>query len=158
MRSLLIGTLISFTTCAAIAQSEEIATCRNPSGKAFYHFNGLSDKAGSGWADDKISNGVTTLVRATDGTFDMLYVDIRGKPISMAQDGATIRLLRLSPVEVTLLAHYEGAATEIYSFFKEKDGKNRYSVLTNKTGSAAIIPKSGVMVGDCGPIRFDLIK
>ena len=158
MRSFLIGGLLALTTCTAIAQSEEIATCRNPSGRAFYHFNGLSEKAGLGWVDDKITNGVTTLVRAQDGSLDMLYVDIRGKPISMAQEGATIRLLRLSPVEVTLLAYYEGATTEIYSFFKEKDGKNRYSVLTNKTGSAAVIPKRGVMVGDCGPIRFDLIK
>lgn len=158
MRSFFICTLLGLTTCVAMAQSEEIATCRSPLGKAFYHFNGLSDKAGSGWSDDKISKGVTTLVRAADGSLDMLFVDIRGKPISMTQEGATIRLLRLSQDNVTLLAYYEGATTEIYSFFKEKDGKNRYSVLTNKTGSGAMIPKSGVMVGDCSEIRFDLIK
>lgn len=158
MRSFLIGGLLALTTCTAIAQSEEIATCRNPSGRAFYHFNGLNNKTGSGWSDDKISNGVITLVRAADGNFDMLYVDMRSKPISMTQDGAKIRLLRLSQDNVTVLAYYDNSTTEIYSFFKEKDGKNRYSVLTNKTGNDVVIPKSSVMVGDCSAIRFDLIK
>lgn len=158
MRSLLITLLLELTTCAAVAQSQDLATCRNPSGKAFRHFNGLQDKATSGWNDDKISNGVVTLVRTSDGGFDMLYVDVRSKPISMVQDGATIRLLRLSEDQISLLAYYEGATTEIYSFFKEKDGKNRYSVLTSRTGKDAASPKSGVMVGDCSPIRFDLLK
>lgn len=158
MRSLIISTLLGVTTCLAMAQSEEIASCRNPSGTAYYHFGGLMKKDNSGWQDDKISKGVTTLVQAKDGSFDMLFIDIRGKPISMTQDGATIQMLRLSQDNITLLAYYPGAATEIYSFFKEKDGKNRYSVLTNKTGNGALLPKSSIMVGDCNATRFDLIK
>jgi hypothetical protein len=141
----------------ASAQSEEITTCRNPSGRAYYHFNGQVGKADSGWTDDKISNGVVTLMRAADGTLDMLFIDVRGKPVSMTQDGAVVRVLRLAPDQITLLAYYEGATTEIYSFFREKDGTSRYTVLTNKTGEGAIVPKSGVMVGTCDPIRFDAL-
>ena len=154
----LIAVLMSVVSIGAIAQSQELATCRNPTGKAYRHFSGVQDKAGSGWDDERIRNGVVTLVQASDGQFDMLFVDARNKPISMMQDGAKVVLLRRSADAVSLLAHYEGATTEIYSFFREKDGKSRYTVLTSRIGPLAISQKSSVMVGDCDPILFDRIK
>ena len=143
---------------AASIHAQEITTCRNPSGKSFFHYSGIVGKAQSGWTDDKITGGVVTLVKGRDNKFDMLYLDVRGKPISMMQDGADIRLLRLSPDTITLLAYYQGNTTEIYSFFSEKDGKNRYTVLTNKTGGGVYLPKSSLLVGECEPIRFDLLN
>lgn len=158
MRNLIIGSCFTLTACMALAQSEEIATCRSPSGTAYFHYSAGVDKAGSGWTDDKISKGVFTLVRAKDGSFDVLYIDGRSKPISSTQDGAMVRVLRSSSENLTLLVYYERATTEIYSFFKEKDGKSKFSMLTNKTGNGALIQKSSVMVGDCDPIRFNLIR
>ena len=154
----LIAALMSLVSIAAIAQSQELATCRNPTGKAYRHFSDAQDKADSGWHDERISIGVVTLVQASDGSFDMLYVDVRNKPISMMQDGAKVVLLRRSADAISLLAHYEGATTEIYSFFREKDGKSRYTVMTSRVGSLAISQKSSVMVGDCDPILFYRIK
>jgi hypothetical protein len=147
-----------FWSSLVCAQTTDIATCRNPSGKAFRHFSGAQEKNGSGWSDERISNGVITLVKTADGSFDMLYVDVRNKPISVTQDGAKVVLLRISDTDLSLLAHYQGATTEIYTFFKERDGKNRYSVMTSRTGPNAFAPKSSLMVGDCDNIRFDLIR
>ena len=140
------------------AESTYIAICRDPSGKAFRHFSGPQDKATAAWSDEKIGGGVVTLVQGTDGAFDMLYVDVRKRPISTAQDGAKIIKLRSGPNELSLLAHYSGSTSEIYSFFREKDGKNRYTVMTSRIGPETFAPKSSVMVGDCEPIRFDLIR
>ena len=117
----------------------------------------MVEKADAGWADEKISGGVLTLVRTSNGTLDMLFIDVRNKPISMTQDGAKLVLLRSSDRSISILAHYPGATTEIYSFFQEKDGRNRYSVLTSRTGPQAAVEKSSVMVGLCDPIRFDLL-
>lgn len=145
-------------TAAAGAYGVEITTCRNPTGRAFYHYAGLMDKQSAGWADDKISDGSTTLTQLEDGSFDVLYVDSRKKPISTTQDGGLVRVLRRSPTTLTLIVLYPNVTTEIYSFFQEKDGRNRFTQMQNKTGDGAPIPKSGVMVGDCDPIRFDLMK
>ena len=150
----LILMLMSLT--ALTAYSQQIATCRAPAGKAYYHFDGLVDKAGAGWTDDKISKGVFSLSKIKEDTFDILYVDIQNKPISSTQEGAIVRLIRSGPNILTLLIFYPTATTEIYSFFKEKDGRSRFSMLQNKTGVGAFIPKSSLMVGDCDPIRFDL--
>lgn len=149
--------LLLLAVCAtnSVAQSQELATCRNPTGRAFYHFDALLDKAHSGWTDDKISNSVFTLTKAADGTLDLLYVDTRKKPISATQDGGIVRLLRQTPTNVTILLYYpDGGTTEIYSFFKEKDGMLRFTMLQNKTGDAAPIPKSALLVGTCDSIRF----
>ena len=138
------------------AYSQQITTCRAPAGKAYYHFDGLVDKAGAGWTDDKITKGVFSLSKIKEDTFDILYVDIQNKPISSTQEGAIVRLIRSGPNILTLLVFYPTATTEIYSFFKEKDGRFRFSIMQNRTGEGATYPKSSVMVGDCDPIRFDL--
>lgn len=140
------------------AHSQEIAVCRAPVGKAYYHYAGLVGKANAGWSDDKISDGVTTLTR-TDGKLDVLFVDTRKKPISSLQEGGTVVLTRLSTDTITVLVYYQdGAATEIYSFFKEKDGKLRFTQMQSKTGAAAPFPKSAVLVGTCDSIKFELMN
>ena len=154
----LIAILVAVASSTVAAQSTDIATCRDPSGKAFRHFSGPQEKATAGWSDERIGGGVVTLAQGKDGDFDMLYVDVRKKPISMSQDGAKIIKLRSGPTELSLLAHYPGSTSEIYSFFREKDGKSRYTVLTSRVGPETFAPKSSVMVGDCEPIRFDLIR
>lgn len=138
-----------------LGQSIDIATCRNPSGTTYRHYSGNNDKNASGWSEERISNGLISLTKDAAGKFDLLFVDTRKKPISMIQEGAKIVLLRTGPAEISLLVHYEGATTEIYSFFREKDGRSRYSVLTSRLGPSAISAKSSVMVGDCDPIFFD---
>lgn len=143
---------------ATAGQAQEIATCRAPSGKAYYHFAGLMNKANAGWTEDKITDGVMTLIR-TDDKLDLLFVDARKKPISSLQDGAKIVFLRSGATSITILVHYQdGPTTEIYSFFKERDGGFRFTQMQSKTGDMANAPKSSLMVGTCDPIRFDLLN
>lgn len=153
--------LITFLCIAFLAmnvQALEIATCRSPIGKAFYHYDGLMDKASAGWNDDKISDGVFSLTISADQALDLLYVDFAKKPVSSVQAGGLVRILRRSATDLTVIVLYPESTTEIYSFFKERDGTFRFTLLQNKTGDGVILPKSSLMVGLCDPIRFELVQ
>lgn len=146
--------LIALSMMAVGAQAQELATCRAPAGHVYFHHAGLVQKAQAGWDTDKISQGVFTLSRVGANALDILFLDSRNKPISTAQSGGQVTLLRNSADSITVLVYYESATTEIYSFFKEKDGRHRFTLMQNKTGDDAMFPKSSLMVGDCDPIRF----
>ena len=137
-----------------LAFGKEVTTCRAPAGKVFFHYAGDSAKDQAGWHDDKISKGVFTLTRVGKDVFDVLYLDTRGKPISSTQDGGVVRLLRRGSDSITVLVYYPTSATEIYSFFKEKDGRNRFTLLQSRTGDEVAFPKSSLLVGECDEISF----
>lgn len=147
----------SVLACAVLsvsgANAAELASCREPAGRAYFHFGGLLKKSDSGWQDDKITGGAFTLTQSGD-SFDLLFVDWRKKPISSAQSGALVRVLRRGPGFMTLLVYYPDAATEIYSFFKEKDGSHRFALLQEKHSEDTPVPKSSLMVGACDPFQF----
>jgi hypothetical protein len=152
-----IGVLIAALTSVTL-QAQEITTCRSPSGKSFYHFSGMTDKSDAGWTDDKISKGFFTLRKIAENKFDILYIDGNNKPTSSTQDGAMVQVLRLGKTNITLLVYYPSSTTEIYSFFKETDGKFRFTFAQNKTGDEALVSKSTLLVGVCDPIRFDVLR
>lgn len=143
---------------ASLSHGADPAECRAPAGKTYFHESGLTDKKSAGWTDDKISNAVFTLTQAVDGTLDVLYVDVRGKPISSTQDGAVVRLLRSGSTGMSVLVHYPASSTEIYTFFKERSGAHKFTLLQSRNGDAAAVPKSALLVGLCEPIRFDLVR
>lgn len=146
------------TMAAIAAQATEIATCRDPMGRAYFHYSNLGQKDRSGWNEEKITGGTFSLSQADNGEFDVLYVDWRKKPISSAQDGARVLLLQRGFGTLTLLVAYSSGVTEIYTFFEETDGTNRFTILQSRAGDAVPFPKSSLMVGTCGPIRFKLVK
>ena len=154
MRKLLFAALLAAAPLLAV--SGEITTCRAPAGKAYFHFAGLTGKADAGWSDDKLSAGVFTLQQDADSSFDILYVDVRKKPISSKGEGATIIRLRSSKDSITFLLNYP-TSTDIYTFFRETDGTSKFSMLTSRSGAAIGFPKSSLLVGECEPIRFDSI-
>lgn len=149
--------IASLGLACTLSNAQEIATCRVPSGFVYYHFAGMVSKDQAGWSEDKVSKGVFSLTKLPNGAADILYVDIQNRPISSTQDGGTVRILRKSDDSVTVLVHYASATTEIYSFFKEKNGKHRFTWMQSKTGGEATFPKSSLMIGDCDPIRFGLL-
>lgn len=151
MRTFITAMLIG--TCG-LAFGQEVATCIAPAGKAFYHFAGNLTKDQAGWRDDTISKGVFTLNRVGKDAFDVLFIDGFGKPISSTVDGGLVRLLGRSANSITVLVYYPKGTTEIYSFFKEKDGRNRFSLLQNRSGDEVTFPKSSLMVGDCAAISL----
>lgn len=155
MRTGLFGLLLCV---ASYSHGVELATCRAPVGKSYYHYSGLSEKKAAGWSDDKISNAVFTLTQGTDGSFDVLFVDGRGKPVSSAQDGAIVRLLRRGESSISLLVFYPSNSTEIYTFFLEKDGATKFTMMQSRSGDGVPFPKNSLLVGLCDQIRFELLK
>lgn len=155
MKTALLGLLLC---CASYSHGVELATCRAPAGKSYYHYAGIADKKISGWTDDKLSDGVFTLTQSKDGAFDVLFIDGRGKPFSSAQEGAAVRLLRRGESSISLLVFHPSNTTEIYTFFLEKDGVNKFTLMQSRNGDLAPLPKSSLFVGMCESIRFDLVK
>lgn len=155
MKTALFGLLLCI---ASYSHGVELATCRAPAGKSYYHYSGLASKKSAGWTDDKISNAVFTLTQASDGSFDVLFVDFAGKPGSSAQDGALVRLLHRGESSVSLLVFYPSNSTEIYTFFLERDGVSKFTMMQSRSGDAVLFPKNSLLVGLCEPIRFDLMK
>ena len=146
------------TLTAVVSQAQEITSCRSPSGTSFYHFSGIIDKSNAGWADDKISKGVFTLRKVAENAFDILYIDTNNKPVSATQDGAIVKVLRIGKTSITLLVHYPSITTEIYTFYKQNDGGFRFTLMQNKTGDEALLPKSTLMVGVCDSIQFNALR
>ena len=80
LRALLFFTLTAIS-CSSFSQT--IASCGSVEGYAYYHYAGLVSKKSSGFDKDKITGGMTTFQRLSDGSFDILIVDTRKKIISM---------------------------------------------------------------------------
>lgn len=144
---------ISFTSFA-----QEVVTCRNPSGEAYYHNHGLVSRADAGWHKDKITDGLITLQKLNDGKFDILIVDAKKSILSLRQDGGEIYLIRRGKEDATFLHVFPGRAIEIYTFYRDRDGVNRFELLQSKGGDHLRIHKSSVMTGQCKSIDFSLIN
>ncbi len=134
-----------------------VASCKNPEGFGYFHHAGIVSKEDSGFEKDKISGGLTSLVKLPDGKFDIIIVDIRKNIISMTQDGGQIALLRRGSKDATFLHFHPGMVTEIYTFWIDAEGKAKFDILQSKGGDNMPIHKSAVMVGDCSTIHLDLI-
>ena len=140
--------------------AQEITSCNDPKGYGYFHHHqgGLMSKSESGWSEEKITGGITTLKKLSDGKYDMLIVDIRKKIISFREDGSEIVLLRKGVDDATFLHIYPDNVIELYTFWKDGEGKYRFDMLQSKGGSNLPIHKSSVMTGLCSTVKFDLIK
>lgn len=150
MKSTVLGVACLAATNLAVAQ--EIASCRDPEGPTYFHFAGAEQKSAAGWTTDRIRGGRVSLVKAGD-QLDILYSDIRAKPISSNADGGKVVLLGYGQDAVTVLVHYQ-TSTEIYTFFNEKDGTTKYTMLQTKTGASVPFPKSALLLGACDPLNL----
>ena len=145
--------VISTNTHAAV-----IAQCSNPSGIAYFPYLGLMDKKDSGWVDDKITGGITSLVITDDNEYDILFVDITKQIISSKQDGGKVYSLSKGKNDASFLVVYPGKTVEIYTFLNDKSGKAEYIQVTSRAGDEILIAKSTVMRGDCQFVNLNLIK
>jgi hypothetical protein len=154
-------TLIIFLlSLSATASAQEITSCKDPKGHGYFHHHpgGLMSKSESGWSEEKITGGITTLKKLPDGNYDILIVDIRKRIISFRQDGGEIILLRKGADDATFLHMYPGNVIELYTFWRDNEGKYRFDMLQSKGGAAMQIHKSSVMTGYCSEINFEMIK
>lgn len=152
--------LIIIFSFLASASAQEITSCKDPKGYGYFHHHpgGLLSKNESGWSEEKITGGITTLKKLSDGKYDILIVDIRKKIISFRQDGSEIILLRKGANDATFLHMYPGNVVELYTFWRDVDGTHRFDMLQSKGGTAMQIHKSSVMTGECSKINFEMIQ
>ena len=134
--------------------SADIASCSAPEGVSYYPEIGLTTKKSSGWQEDKITQGITKLVKLSKDTYDIVYVDFRQEIISATQEGGTVFLLSRASDVVSVLVVYPAGTAEIYTFVKSKSGKLEYIHTSSKSGDGVLTSRSSVMVGKCSYINL----
>lgn len=149
--------MLAITTAFDAVAADTVATCKDPSGYANYHYAGLVQKKDSGFDKDKISGGLTTLVRIGKGEYDLLFVDVRKSIISTKQDGGQIRLIRRGTNDATFLVITSSFAIELFTFYKDAEGLARYDLIQSKGGDRLPIHKSAVMAGTCSELNLNLL-
>jgi hypothetical protein len=155
MRKIVLTALISI--CLFYSQkssAETIANCSNPKGHSYYNYQDAVLEKNSGWQKDEITNGLIQLQR-TDTGYDIYYLDSTKNMSSVIKDdGGTVSMLYKREDSIDFLVRYPSGSTDIYRFFKEKNGINKFSMISMRTQ----IPKSSLMVGECSAINFKNIK
>jgi hypothetical protein len=149
------------TFCICISQfsiGQTIANCSNPEGWTYYHFNGMVSKKDSGFTKDKVTGGMTTIEKLSNGKYDILTVDARRKVTSMKQEGGDIVLLRKGATDATFLLYFPNNTIEIYTIWIDKNGIGKYDWLQSKGGDDALLHKSVLFVGSCENINLDILK
>lgn len=148
---------IFLATFCSLSLSQTIADCSNPEGYAYYHYSGIVTKKDAGFQKDKISGGMTSIVKLPNGKYDILIVDIRKTILSMVNDGGNVVLLRKGNKDATFLHFHPGMVTELYTLWIDSEGKAKFDLIQSKGGDAMPIHKSSVIVGNCNSINFELI-
>lgn len=136
------------------AYGEDMASCSDPVGRGYFPEVGLTSKENSGWAEERISGGLTKLTR--DGEeYDILFVDSRKEIVSSRQDGGIVIPLAKGIDQFAVLVVYPGKTVEIYTFLKTSSGELEYISTTSRAGNSVPITKSSVMRGTCSYIHFN---
>ncbi|MGK2873521.1 MAG: hypothetical protein ACSLFL_14900 [Alphaproteobacteria bacterium] len=147
---------ITVLPVSAIA-ADTVVTCKDAQGYANYHYTDLVPREKSGFEEDKTTGGLTTLVRTGQDEYDLLFVDIRQKIISSRSDGGTVRLLRKGKNDATFLIIYPGMAIELYTFYRDPSGSEKFDIIQSKGGDGMPIHKSSVMMGNCSGLDLNLL-
>lgn len=69
------ASMLALVAMTASVSAQELATCLNPEGHAYYPQRGIVQAKDAGWTKDKISPGIFTLRKVSDDDYDVLYVD-----------------------------------------------------------------------------------
>ena len=149
--------LLSFFLTSFLA-SMEIANCNNPNGHAYYHNHGIVDKKSSGWDKDGFNNvnAVFTLKLLDNKKLDILFIDATKMITSVIQSGAKVFPVILTQTSISIVVIHS-TSVETYSFWKNTEGENKFSLSQSKTGDI-MVRKNSLMVGNCSFIFFDKLK
>ncbi|MYM36419.1 hypothetical protein GTP38_18995 [Duganella sp. FT94W] len=148
-----IALLILSILCLPL-HAADIASCSNPTGTGYYPETGIITAKDSGWTDEKITGGITKLIKINDKEYDILFVDVRKEIISARSDGGYVILLNRGKSAVSVLVVYPGKTAETYTFLQANSGKFEYIQTLSRAGDGVLITKATVMRGDCDYIDF----
>ena len=135
------------------AESVNIANCGPNKGWSYFVHNKYVSKKDSGWVEDGISQGQYTLKLLNGKDLDLLFIDAKAQVRSLKQEGGQIFPMRMSSSEITFLHIASNKVAEIYSFFIEADGTEKYSIIMDK-GAGNIVHRKGITIGKCNFIRL----
>ena len=158
MRQIIPGVMLTvFITALPVSAiaADTVVTCKDPRGYANYHHTDLVPKEKSGFQEDQITGGLTTLVRTGQNEYDLLFTDFRQKIISSRSDGAAVKLLRKGKSDATFSVTYPNSI-ELYTFYKDGSGSEKFDALISRGGDLPI-HKSSVMVGNCSGLNLNLL-
>lgn len=145
--------VFSIIVSSAVVNAETIASCSGVKGYSFYqNLGSFSDKKSSGWDEDQITEGKTSVIRNDDG-FDILFVDALGDINSLKDQGAKIQLLLIGQSSFALSSTFLGSQIEIYNFWQTNDGDLEYSI-TQVKGEISLLPKHSLLIGKCDSLKF----
>ena len=149
-----LAAIFALTILSGTASGQELATCKEPTGYAFFPQRGLVSAKDAGWEKDAISSGLFTLRKIGTTDYDILYVDATQQVRSAKSEGGVIKLLRSGKNEMTFILFYPGSTIEIYTYLRDSAGSNKLSILTSKGGDGLIQYKQSAMVANCSSITF----
>ena len=148
MRILLVSTLIlSFNIF-----SKDIASCSGLQGYSYYMDYGIVPKKETGWSKDGMDNFELKVTKDVNGDYDILFKDVIGYT-SSKKDGAIIIPSIKTNDSLSLISSYPNQNTEIYSFWRNKNGELKYSLAQIKNGTP-MIRKNTLFVGNCSSVIF----
>jgi hypothetical protein len=153
MKRILLVTVLFLTMTKIYAQ--DIASCSNPKGKSYYPELGLVTKDKSGWTDDGVSGGITTVKKISKDKYDIVFYDTTKRIISSIEDGGNVLLLNKGKNVFSLLVVYPGKTAEIFTFVKNNSNKLEFIQITSRAGDEVRITKSSIFRGECDFIDFN---
>jgi hypothetical protein len=134
--------------------ADDVAICTGLSGYSYYMDYGVVPKESAGWTKDEMDDFQLKVTRDSNGKFDILFKDQIGYASSL-NDGATITPSIRTNDSLSLISNYPNQTTEIYSFWKNRDGKLKYSLAQVKNGTP-LIRKNTLFVGNCSILNFNI--
>ncbi len=129
----------------------KIASCSQPTGRAYYPELGITTTETSGWKDDGIKNGIVQLSKIGKNKYDIVFVDTYRRIISSVEEGADVLMLSYDKNIISFLVISSGKTVDIYTFLKNNSGKLEYIHMTSRS---ILMPKFSVMRGNCDFIHF----
>lgn len=147
--------LFIFTGIYNSVSAADIASCSNPKGKSYYPEMGLVTKDKSGWTDDGISGGRTTVKKIAKDKYDIVFYDTTKRIISSIEDGGNVLLLNRGKNVFSILVVYPGKTAEIFTFVKNNSNKLEFIQITSRAGDDVRIAKSSMFKGECDFINFN---
>ena len=139
----------------AFADEQIIAHGENPEGKSYFAHTGLVlKKKDAGWKNNALSNGIFEVV-LNDGVLDVRFVDASKSIKSVLAQGGKVTTLNKSKDGATILAVYPAETVEIFTFYKDHEGQNKFIMTVVKSGRNSLITQSSIFAGSCQFVEFD---
>jgi hypothetical protein len=136
---------------ASPARSAEslVTLCTSPSGWSYYPEQPLVPKKDIGWNKDGITGGSYMLIRAADGTFDVVYRDSTKKTSSSRDGGGDVYTLSEAEGQIVLLISYARTTVETWFFTLDKSGKGEVTVSLARFARTSPLKKHSLFRAAC---------